>query len=330
MVGIDINQPVVSSCRSGMTACGLAAALHVLGKDKTPVYYTDLRNIFKLTRLHKPPSALHVLGKDKTPVYYVSADRSKEYIFKLIRLHKLPSALHALGKDKTPVYYTMTDLKQLITNAKLDNIQRIVLNGKQKYLCFTHLTSCWVLCATDGMDVWRLELDEHEIEKAFLDGDLSVAMVGTKAIITIGKGAASFNFDLYEAKVVEQKTDLQSVLFRLAETNDNLETELTKANKTIENLKAQKGGGGPAFMDLGPKKDGHQARVKPNKTGMSVINPTSRKRKAATGVKATLYFFTGITKAVILDTYSLYNIVPLSGSTAADNISSNSSVGGGI
>lgn len=39
MVGIDINQPVVSSCRSGMTACGLAAALHVLGKDKTPVYY---------------------------------------------------------------------------------------------------------------------------------------------------------------------------------------------------------------------------------------------------------------------------------------------------
>lgn len=197
----------------------------------------------------------------------------------------------------------MTDLKQLITNAKLDNIQRIVLNGKQKYLCFTHLTSCWVLCATDGMDVWRLELDEHEIEshrelaevntldaflakirKAFLDGDLSVAMVGTKAIITIGKGAASFNFDLYEAKVVEQKTDLQSVLFRLAETNDNLETELTKANKTIENLKAQKGGGGPAFMDLGPKKDGHQARVKPNKTGMSVINPTSRKRKAATGV----------------------------------------------
>lgn len=39
MAGIDINQPVVSSCRSGMTACGLAAALHVLGKDKTPVYY---------------------------------------------------------------------------------------------------------------------------------------------------------------------------------------------------------------------------------------------------------------------------------------------------
>lgn len=58
----------------------------------------------------------------------------------------------------------MAGLKQLITDAKLENVQRIVLNGKQKYLCFTHLTSCWILCATDGIDVWRLELDEDEIE----------------------------------------------------------------------------------------------------------------------------------------------------------------------
>ncbi|KAJ8308851.1 hypothetical protein KUTeg_013725 [Tegillarca granosa] len=36
---IDLGRPVVASCLTGMTACGLAAAMHVLGKEKVPVYY---------------------------------------------------------------------------------------------------------------------------------------------------------------------------------------------------------------------------------------------------------------------------------------------------
>ena len=38
------------------------------------------------------------------------------------------------------------------------------------------------------------------------------------------------------------------------------------------------------FLDLGSKKVGGQDKAKPRKTGMSVVNPASRKRKAATGV----------------------------------------------
>jgi hypothetical protein len=37
-------------------------------------------------------------------------------------------------------------------------------------------------------------------------------------------------------------------------------------------------------MDFGPKKGVNPAKAKPKKTGMSVVNPTSKKRKAATGV----------------------------------------------
>ncbi|WAR19114.1 THTR-like protein [Mya arenaria] len=36
--GLDLNRPMVASCFSGLTACGVAAAAHILGKD-IPVYY---------------------------------------------------------------------------------------------------------------------------------------------------------------------------------------------------------------------------------------------------------------------------------------------------
>jgi len=36
--GIDINHPVITSCGTGVTACGLALALAILGNEKTIVY----------------------------------------------------------------------------------------------------------------------------------------------------------------------------------------------------------------------------------------------------------------------------------------------------
>jgi thiosulfate/3-mercaptopyruvate sulfurtransferase len=36
--GLDPSAPVVSSCGSGVTACALVHALHLLGNDRTAVY----------------------------------------------------------------------------------------------------------------------------------------------------------------------------------------------------------------------------------------------------------------------------------------------------
>lgn len=36
--GIDLEQPVVTSCGSGMTACVLAFAMHLAGKDDVALY----------------------------------------------------------------------------------------------------------------------------------------------------------------------------------------------------------------------------------------------------------------------------------------------------
>lgn len=120
--------------------------------------------------------------------------------------------------------------------------------------------------------------------KCFLDADLSISFVGTRATLSVGKSSVTINFDLFEAKAAEKKVELQNILFRLATTATSLEIDLEKANKTIDTLKAQKSQNTGGLMDFGPKMGTNPAKVKPKKTGMSVVNPTSKKRKAATGV----------------------------------------------
>ena len=112
-----------------------------------------------------------------------------------------------------------------------------------------------------------------------------MAVIGTKVALTVGKPSSKLSFDLFEAKAADKKTEMQKILFRLAENATSLESDLSKAKQTIDTLKAQKGAGNAAaFMDLGPKKGANPAKNKPKKTGMSVLNPTSKKRKAAHGV----------------------------------------------
>lgn len=107
--------------------------------------------------------------------------------------------------------------------------------------------------------------------------------------LVAGSGNSAVTFELYEARAAERKAELQSVLFRLAEDVQRLDTKLKAANQAIEKLNAQAGSratsqGVNPLMDLGPKKGVNPAKMKPKKTGMSVVNPTSKKRKAPSGV----------------------------------------------
>lgn len=120
---------------------------------------------------------------------------------------------------------------------------------------------------------------------SFNSGDLSVVVIGNKVTLNIGKGSSVFSIDLYEAKAAEKKSEMQNVLFHLAELATTLSADLDKANQLVDTLKTQKGtGASNAFMDLGQKKGPNPAKAKPKKVGMSVINPGSKKRKAAHGV----------------------------------------------
>ncbi|GFR96774.1 protein PAXX [Elysia marginata] len=201
----------------------------------------------------------------------------------------------------------MSDLMSQLRDAKLDNAQHVVSNGRQKYLCFTKTvdSKLWVLAATDGIDVWSQEFDEEGLDaqrdlcsvtsidsfllrfrNGFSSGDIAIGRIGTKITLTVGKGSSAIDIDLFEAKAAEKKVELQSLLFNVAENCRQLEVQLTAANQQIESLKAQKGSasGLSSLADLSPKKGQGQTKPKTAKVGMSVINPSSRKRKAATGV----------------------------------------------
>ncbi|GFN83837.1 protein paxx [Plakobranchus ocellatus] len=201
----------------------------------------------------------------------------------------------------------MSDLTSLLQDANLDSAQRVVSNGRQKYLCFTKIkdAAIWVVSVTDGVDVWFLELDKEDLEaqrdlsgissiesfllkfsNGFSSGDVDIGRIGTKIKLTVGKGASAISLDLFEAKAAERKVELQALLFTLAGNCGQLEIQLSAANQQIEALKAQKSSGsglGP-LADLSPKKGQGQAKPKTAKVGMSVVNPSSRKRKIASGV----------------------------------------------
>ncbi|KAK6181511.1 hypothetical protein SNE40_009348 [Patella caerulea] len=199
--------------------------------------------------------------------------------------------------------------KDVIIDNKIDDIYQIVISGDEKYLSFTYFDSpskSWTLCVTNGIDVWRLVMAEEDfnthrelanisteeafclkIRHGFVSGDLSIVLMGTRLKLSIGKGDTGINFDLFEAKAVDKKTDLKTVLFQLAETSIKMETKLKIANQTIDKLQSESSKKGPSgFLDsgTGSKRGANASKAKPKKVGMSVVNPNSKKRKVATGV----------------------------------------------
>lgn len=197
----------------------------------------------------------------------------------------------------------MSSFATLVADANCHELHRVVESSGDKYLCFTRFTTSWTVCVTDGVSLWKVDMDEEEADaqrdlasinsmdayltrfrNGFHTGDISIAVIGNKVTVTIGKGSATIGLDLYEAKAAEKKTEMQSVLFRLAETSTKLATELDKTKQMLDTYKSQKGATPQNFMDLGPKKAQNPAKAKPNKAGMSVLNPSSKKRKAAQGV----------------------------------------------
>ena len=66
----------------------------------------------------------------------------------------------------------------------------------------------------------------------FENGGISVAQKENKIAITVGTGIPSLCYDLYKAKASERKTELQTILFRLADRV----SQLTEQLKGIYNM----------------------------------------------------------------------------------------------
>ncbi|CAH1791798.1 unnamed protein product [Owenia fusiformis] len=203
----------------------------------------------------------------------------------------------------------MSSFHQKIKDQKLDSLHKVIDNGTNKYLFFTKFLDqhqSWILCVSDGIELWRLEVDDQELDTrrdvlelssidsyltkfrtAYQSGDIQISQQGFSVSLTIGQGAKSFDFKLYEAKAAEKKLDVQDILFRLAEVSIDLDKKLTQAEKTIDTLRSEQGKNSSKhtgyFADQ-EKDVVSKTKVRPRQVGMSVINPSSKKRKVAQGM----------------------------------------------
>ncbi|XP_074661705.1 protein PAXX-like [Tubulanus polymorphus] len=198
-------------------------------------------------------------------------------------------------------------LKESLKEAKVDDLKYVISEPGSKYLVYSKSDSNqWILGVSDGVDVWRTELDSVEIDAymdmahintkeayfdqfrlCFTNDKVAILQVGAKIVLTVGVGSSAFTFDLFEMKAADKKNELKDLLFHYVKKSKDLEKNMANLNQRIDCLQqavaAAKNSGASGMIDLDNRK-GSPVKPKPKKVGMSVVNPNSRKRKAAGGV----------------------------------------------
>ena len=114
---------------------------------------------------------------------------------------------------------------------------------------------------------------------------MQVLRSAIKLTLCVGEGDKALRFDLYEAKALEKRTELQAVLFRLAEAATHLGSRLDVATKQLHNAKQPATSTVTASFDLDSNSRKKVQKKIPRSAGMSVLNPGSKRRKAAHGVE---------------------------------------------
>ncbi|XP_065052744.1 uncharacterized protein LOC135681983 isoform X2 [Rhopilema esculentum] len=177
-------------------------------------------------------------------------------------------------------------------------------NGK--FLSFTKVEKgTLVISATDGIRLWQIELcdddlksyssaaglDSEEkyldiIKESFQKSDVNISVLPQRMVLYFGSKPGSISLDLFEAACEQKKFGLQELLFKLADNIKTLERQLSEASqklKQVEDANKMESPQSSPFKDSGTKR--LKTVPKPRQLkGSSVINPGSKRKKAAQGV----------------------------------------------
>ncbi|CAB4023310.1 PAXX isoform X2 [Paramuricea clavata] len=192
-----------------------------------------------------------------------------------------------------------SDTNELFYDGNLDG---------ERGICWTRISSdgaTFILAATNGFDIWRAtfekqdliaqcELSELEdlekflyiIKYAFECLSVSLVKVGNKIILQCSGQKNTLNFDLFEAKINDKKTELRYMVFHLTDKVKELRKSLTDANDAIE-MGRQKEKHGSETQGFGfepVRKGGPSVNLRRKQQGSSLVNPNSKKAKRAKGI----------------------------------------------
>lgn len=175
-------------------------------------------------------------------------------------------------------------------------------------ICWARLSNdgaAYILAVSNGFDVWRVSFEKHDlvtqyessevddlekfldvIKYAFESSTLSLVKIGRKVILQCPGEKTSLNFDLYEAKINDKKSELRYIMFNLTDKVKELQKTLTETNEALEMAREKERDSSDAqgfgFEPVRKSRQGVNLRRKPQ--GSSLVNPSSKKAKRAKGI----------------------------------------------
>ena len=98
-------------------------------------------------------------------------------------------------------------------------------------------------------------------------------------------GTANECYILPKVDSTDRSAEIASLLFSVAERCTWVEQRLAEAEKTNESLKQSAASSASVFDMTANSRKNTQPKMQPRPTGMSIVNPGSRKRAKAKGVE---------------------------------------------
>jgi hypothetical protein len=125
---------------------------------------------------------------------------------------------------------------------------------------------------------------------AFKHKCIQVAEFGCKLKLSFGQGNNLIGVDLFEATAALRKTELQEIIFKMADRISVMEASSEKDQQTIMKLRQSQGSSKDSGVSgmteyASDSKCGKVKEPATKQPGMSLVNPGMRKRKIAKGVE---------------------------------------------
>jgi hypothetical protein len=175
---------------------------------------------------------------------------------------------------------------------------RVVNKHGLKWICFLRLQQAdtVVLGASDGINIWCQSLrqpsttDISRLRATFLGSDIAISCINDELTVSLSLSSDASQSKQYVASKLttsDCQAEMKSLLFSLAEKSVDLEAKCCQSEKMIETLKRNAASGQCNVFDMtsDAKKKKTQPKMQPKQSGMSVLNPGSKKRSKAKGVE---------------------------------------------
>ncbi|XP_019849829.1 PREDICTED: uncharacterized protein LOC109580761 [Amphimedon queenslandica] len=175
-----------------------------------------------------------------------------------------------------------------------------ILRKASPYICYcTVENEQWIVRLTDGTSVWKssdslindLKITMKELRDYLQDGSIvNVSVTSSSSLLLVlSSGGRKIDIELNKLPANDNREELKSLVFKLFDRITLLEEDLKDTKIQLEEAKKSTHRGlyvPPSSTDLGGISSTSSGRtnklLKP--AGHSLINPSTKKRKAASGV----------------------------------------------